>query len=131
MNVIEFLNKLNTFFPSDETNEVFDERLNEYAKSIVNKAQIHGCQYDYNKAFSYLLENYKYKTFPSLRDILETLSKSAFKKADYSGREGEVIKRVINGMEYEFTIIPNHWEKVKTISEVNAEIRRRTNKEIA
>ena len=40
----------------------------------------------------------------------------------YSGREGEVIKRTLNGIEYEFTVVPNHWDKVKTIEQLDKDI---------
>jgi hypothetical protein len=43
----------------------------------------------------------------------------------FSGREGEVVKRTLNGIEYEFTIVPNHWEKVKTIEQLDNDILRR------
>lgn len=128
MNAFEFLVKLNSFFPSNESEELFKERMNEYVNSIVHKSQTSKCQYDYDKVFTYILETYKYKSFPSLPDILEALPKG---KIYNTCNSNQTIKRIINGMEYEFTIVPNHWENVKTISEVSAEIRSRTKKEIA
>lgn len=128
MNAFEFLIKLNSFFPSNESEELFKERMNEYVNSIVHKSQTSKCQYDYDKVFTYILETYKYKAFPSLPDILDALPKG---KIYNNCTSTETIKRVINGIEYEFTIVPNHWENVKTIGEIDAEIRGRKKKEIA
>lgn len=129
--VYDFLNKLNRFFPSNEKEETLKERVNEYSNSILLKAQNNHCQYDYDKVFSYLIQNYKYKTFPSLPDILDALPYGVVKRESYSGREGDVIKKTINGIEYEFTVVPNHWTNVKTISELDEEIERRKQREIA
>lgn len=129
--VYDFINKLNTFYPSNEKEEIFRERQNEYANSIIQRAHNRKEKYDYDKVFSHILQTYKFKTFPSLPDILEALPFGIVVEESYSGKEGEVIKRIINGMEYEFTIVPNHWDKVKTISELDREIEQRLSKEIA
>lgn len=129
--VYQFLEKLNYFYPSNEREEVFKERTQEYANSIIFKAHNTKQKYDYDKVFSYILQTYKYKTFPSLPDILAALPYGVIIEESYSGREGEVIKRVINGHEYEFTIVPNHWQGIKTISELDREIEERTKREIA
>lgn len=129
--VYQFLEKLNYFYPSNEREEVFKERTQEYANSIIVKAHNTKQKYDYDKVFSYILQTYKYKTFPSLPDILAALPYGVIIEESYSGHEGEVIKRVINGHEYEFTVVPNHWQGVKTISELDREIEERTKREIA
>lgn len=125
MNAFEFLNKLNTFYPSNESDAVFAQRVNEYADSIVHKSQINKCQYDFERVFTYILENYKYKGFPSLPDILNALPKGKIYKSCTSD---QIIKRFINGMEYEFTVVPNHWDNVKTISELSNDIKGRKQK---
>ncbi len=124
MNAFEFLNKLNAFYPSNESDSVFKERVSEYVDSIVRKGQQNRCKYDYEKVFTYILENYKYKTFPSLPDILNALPKGRIVELKFSGREGDEIMRKYRGYDYEFTVVPNHWEKVKTIKELNEEIER-------
>lgn len=128
--VYQFLEKLNKFYPSNEPEELITERVNEYANIILEKAHINHCKYDYDKIFKHIMQTYKYKTYPSLPDILDALPFGHEIEESYSGREGEVIKRVVNGYEYEFTVVPNHWDKVKTISELDEDIAERT-KEIA
>lgn len=129
--IYQFLEKLNTFYPSNEKDEIFKERQNEYANNIIHRAHNKREKYDYDKVFSHILQTYKYKTFPSLPDILEALPFGVVVEESYSGKEGEVIKRTLNGYEYEFTIVPNHWENVKTISQLDEDIEERTKKEIA
>lgn len=128
--VYQFLEKLNSFYPSNEKEEIFQERANEYANILLEKAHIHKCKYNYDKIFKHIMQTYKYKTFPSLPDILDALPVGYEIEESYSGREGEVIKRTLNGYEYEFTVLPNHW-RVKTISELDEDIEKRTKKEIA
>lgn len=122
MNTYDFLFKLNSFFPCNEREEIFKERVNDYANCILSR--LDKCKYkcDFEKVFSYILETYQYQKFPSLPFILEALPVGRVIEENYSGREGEVIKRVLNGIEYEFTIVPNHWDKVKTISEIDNEL---------
>lgn len=128
--VYQFLDKLNSFYPSNEQEEVFKERCKEYSNIILEEEHKNRCKYDYDKVFKHIMMNYKYKAFPSLPDILEALPEGLMIEESYSGREGEVIKRVVNGYEYEFMVVPNHWNKVKTISELDEDIAERT-KEIA
>jgi hypothetical protein len=123
MNTYEFLNKLNKFLPSNESAELFEERVKEYADVIFSRIQQEKCQYDYDKIFTHILTTYKYKTFPSLADIINALPIGKYIEADYSGREGEVIKRSARGYEYEFTVVPNHWDRVKSIDELDNDIK--------
>lgn len=128
MSVYDFLNKLNKFFPSQDKDEVFKEKLNEYADCILEYVNKQKKQYDYDKIFKQLLISYKYKTFPTLPDILEVMPYGAIivrPDVSYTGDEGKTIKRVINGHEYEFTIVPNTWDNVMTISELDRDINRR------
>jgi hypothetical protein len=62
---------------------------------------------------------------PTTSKIFEYLYAGRVINESYSGREGEVIKRTLNGIEYEFTVVPNHWEKVKTIEQLDNDILRR------
>lgn len=130
MTVYEFLNKLNNYFPSQDKDEIFKEKLNDYSNCIIDYVRKQGKKYDYDKIFKQLLFTYKYKTFPSLPDIIEAMAFGVIiPTVQETGKEGEVIKRVINGIEYEFTIVSNSWDNVMTISELDADIARRTKKE--
>lgn len=125
MNVYEFLQKLGIFYPSNESDNAFKERINEYANNILIKIRQTKNQYNYDKVFNHILQTYKFKTFPSLPDILEALPYGVVIIENYSGQEGEVIKQKFGNFEYVFTVVPNHWENVKTISEVRQDIMRK------
>lgn len=128
MSVYDFLTKLHKFFPLQDKDDVLKEKLNEYADCILEYASKQKKQYNYDKIFKQLLISYKYKTFPSLPDILELMSYGVIipeVQASYTGREGEVIKRGINGYEYEFTIVPNTWDGIMTIGELDKNIEER------
>lgn len=130
MNVYEFLQKLGLFYPSNESDNVFKERINEYANSILIKIRQTKHQYNYDKVFNHILQTYKFKTFPSLPDILEALSYGIMIEENYSGQEGKTITLNVHGHDVEFTIVPNHWEGVKTISEVRQDIAKMRRKEV-
>lgn len=128
MSVYDFLGKINDFFPSGDKKEIVTQKINEYADCILEYVNKQKKQYDYDKIFKQLLLSYKYKTFPTLPDILEVMPYGAIivrPDVSYTGDEGKVIKRVINGHEYEFTIVPNTWDNVMTISELDRDINRR------
>ena len=122
MNVYEFLNKLGLFYPSNESDNVFKERINEYANNILIKIRQTKHQYNYDKVFNHILQTYKFKTFPSLPDILDALPHGIMINENLSGCEGQTITRLINGRNIEFTIVPNSWENVKTVSELDKAI---------
>ena len=124
--VYDFINKLNKFYPSNEKEEIFAERANEYANNIILRSHNKREKYDYDKVFNHILQTYKYKTFPSLPEIIDNLEFGIIVEESYSGREGETIKRVLNGYEYEFTIAPNHWQNVRTIEQIDEDIKFRT-----
>jgi uncharacterized protein YktA (UPF0223 family) len=126
LSVYEFITKLNKFYPSNEKQEIFQERANEYANAIIARSQEKKIKYNYDKVFSHILQNYKYKTFPSLPEIIENLEYGIIIEESYSGHEGETIKRVLNGYEYEFTVVPNHWRNVRTIEQIDEDIKFRT-----
>ena len=137
MNVREFLAELQLFFPLERKKEDIPRILEGYADDIlfeINKDKWKGYNCDFGLLLKSVRGKYTFNTFPSIARILESIPDAMVikpRKESYSGKEGEVIKRIINGMEYEFTIVPNHWEKVKTISELDREIEQRTKKEIA
>lgn len=125
MNVRTFLNDLLFYFPPDrKINEAETEKLlDAYVEDItaaVKKCNDYTC--DYYKLLQYIRSNYTYKNLPSISQVIKYLPKGLVEKPKdyiYSGKEGEVIKRVINGHKYEFTIVPNHWDKVMTINELD------------
>lgn len=126
MSVYDFLGKINDFFPSGDKKEVITQKINEYAECILEYANKQKKQYNWDKIFKQLLISYKYKTFPSLPDILEVMPfGTIIPETQFTGKEGEVIKRVINGHEYEFTVVSNSWDGVMTISELDENIERR------
>lgn len=129
MTVYEFLKKLNRFYPTKEKEEIFTERVNEYADIILARSRERGEKYDYDKVFKHIFQTKEYSTYPSLPEILKALEYGIIVQESFSGHEGEVIKRVINGHEYEFTVVPNHWKGVKTIEQLDKEIEQRRKEE--
>ena len=131
MNVREFLSELLFFFPLERKKEDIPKILEGYADDIlfeINKDKWKGYNCDFEILLRTVRSKHAFKAFPQSAVIIEHIPSSMVLKpveVSYSGQEGKVIKRVINGHEYEFTIVPNHWEKVKTISELDNEINRR------
>lgn len=132
MNVYEFLEKLEKYYPSKENDNTFRERVADYSNSICKYIREHKQQFDFDKVFAKILETYRFTSFPLLPVIFDAMPYGAIIRpfeANLSGNEGEVIKRVINGHEYEFTVVPNSWEGIKTINELDREIARRNRNE--
>jgi hypothetical protein len=137
MNVREFLSELQLFFPLERKREDIPRILEGYADDIlyeINKNRWKG----YNCEFEILLKkvraSYSFSSFPPLAKIIDCIPEAMVIKpieTSYSGREGEVIKKTYRGYEYEFTVVPNHWKDVKTISELEAEIEKNNKREIA
>lgn len=120
MDLREFLKQLALFFPLRGTEEQKRAKIESYVELL--SGEIHS-KYD-NFNFEALLKILKmsYDTFPALKDIRKHLDYGKVIKESYSGREGEVVKRMVNGIEYEFTIVPNHWTGVKTIEQLDKDI---------
>ncbi len=135
MNIRDFLNEMLFYFPLKRSKDDFEKLFELYVDDILfalSEYPDYDC--DYEKLLKYIRCNRVYTTFPPVAEIVKDISKALVPKPvkeSYSGREGEVIKRVLNGVEYEFTIVPNHWDKVKTISQLDFEIRKKKKKEIA
>ena len=125
MKIFDFLRELELFYPMNESDEKVEKRISSYAEIILRETLKTGETYDYEKIIRHIQRNYRYKTFPSLPYILDYLPVGIVIEEHYSGREGEVIKRVVNGYEYEFTIVPNHWTGVKTVEQLDKDILRR------
>lgn len=120
MKLFEFLRDLESFYPLNESAEKVEKRLSAYVDILEAEILKTKKTYDFKKILQYIQRNYRYKQFPSLPDLLDFLPYGIVYKTSYSGQEGETIKRVINGWEYEFTIVPNHWEKVPTIGMIDS-----------
>lgn len=120
MDLREFLKQLALFFPLRGTEEQKRAKIESYVELL--SGEIHS-KYD-NFNFEALLKVLKlsYDSFPTIKDIRKHLDYGKVIKESYSGREGEVIKRTLNGIEYEFTIVPNHWTGIKTIEQLDKDI---------
>lgn len=127
MNVREFLTEMLFYFPLKRSKEDFEKLFELYVDDIIFAlSQYPDFDCDYEKLLKFIRCNRVYSTFPPVAEIVKDMPKALAPKPikpSYSGREGEIIKRVINTIEYEFTIVPNHWGRVKTISQVDSEIR--------
>ena len=122
MKLFEFLRNLETFYPLNESAEKVENRLSAYVDILEGEIVKSRKKYNFEKILRYIQRNYRYKQFPSLPDLLDFLPYGIVYETTYSGQVGETIKRVIGGHEYEFTIVPNHWDNVKSISQLDSEI---------
>lgn len=137
MEIREFLTELQLYFPLSKrfTTEETARFLEGYVNDILYTINEWGAEYycDYEKLLRALRIKYTYKEYPSISTIVAYLPHAKTLKpvhVSYSGREGQTLKRVINGIEYEFTIVPNHWDKVNTVAELDKDIERKNLEEI-
>lgn len=137
MNVREFLSELLFFFPLERKKEDIPRILDGYADDIlfeINKDKWKGYNCDFEILLKSVRAKYTFNTFPNVAKILEVIPDAMVikpKKESYSGKEGETIKRTCRGFEYEFTVVPNHWDRVMTISELDKDIEDKEKREIA
>ena len=121
MNIRDFIKELATYYSFGSTEEARKAKIEAYVEVIGEKVHNHYKNYDYKALLRHL--QVKYEKLPPLKVILGELIVGKVNPPDnYSGMEGNVIKREINGHIYEFTIVPNHWEGVKTIRDLDREI---------
>lgn len=122
INVHTFISELGSFFPVSGSEKDKAERFEKYATLLTEKIyNDYNGKYNYEKLLKYL--EVTFDRFPSIKDIFASLPIGVEKS--YSGREGITITRVVNGHEYEFVIVPNHWSDILTISELDRDIARR------
>lgn len=125
MEIREFVKELISYFPISGTEDQIRARLEKYVELLGEQIYSkYGGDFDYEKLLKVI--QLKHHKLPSISEIYKLLDYGRVIKERYSGREGEVITRVINGFPYQFTIVPNHWDKVKSISQLDSEILRRT-----
>lgn len=121
MNIRDFIKELALYYSFGQTEEAKKAKIEAYVDVIGEKVHNHYKEYDYKALLRHL--QFKYKSLPTLKELSGELIVGKVKSPDnYSGMEGQTIKREINGHIYEFTIVPNHWENVKTIQELDREI---------
>lgn len=121
MNLREFIQELVLYYGLTGTNESKQLKIETYVEVIGARIAAKYANYDYKKLLRYL--QIKYSAFPALDKVLEAIPAGKYyNPASYSGFEGRIIKKEINGHIYEFTIVPNSWENVKTISQLNEKL---------
>ncbi len=121
MDIREFVMQLALFFNMTGNEEQKKAKMERYVDlvgaAVFNK---YGSNYDYNALLTKLqLECDK---LPLICKVIDYLDYGRVIQKSFSGREGEIVKRMVNGIEYEFTIVPNHWDKVKTIEQLDKDI---------
>jgi hypothetical protein len=103
MTLLEFLGKLSDFFPGGLTKEKTASVLSEYQDIILEETQKTGKIYDYKKLLHYVLKVHKFKTYPSVADLIEWLpagEKREFQEHLYD--DGTVRLKLKSGVTYDF-----------------------------
>ena len=120
MDLREFLKQLALFFGVSGNEEQKRAKIESYVELLSGEINSKYDNFNYEALLKIL--KLSYDKFPSIKDIRSKLPYGRVIKESFSGREGEVIKRNLNGIEYEFTIVPNHWDGVKTIEQLDKDI---------
>ena len=124
MNSHDFMAELGIFFAVGGSEKDKAERFDKYATLIAEEVAKTKGSYNYSKLLKFIELNYE--KMPSLKEILANIPIGIEYKAQFTGAEGTTIKRVVNGHEYEFVVVPNTWDNVMTISELDENIKRRS-----
>ncbi len=122
MRIFDFLRQLAEYFPLNETEDKINNRFKLYSEIIEGEIQKTGKEYDFKKVIHYLVKNYKYKTFPSMPDILDALPFGEVYRYSKCVNEGSLlIVTLPTGYQYEFTISSIG----KPIKQLEADIKRK------
>lgn len=122
MTIFEFLQELESFFPLNEPEEMVKKRISFYADILKSEMAKNNKDYNYRKITQWFLKNYKYKTFPSLANIIEALPNGEVEKYVPSSDEGSLlVVTLASGFTYEFTVSGIG----KSINDLKADIKRK------
>ena len=116
MNLLDFLRELEGFYPLNESEEKINKRLSSYVSILEKEITKRNKKYDFEKVLRNIQMSYKYKSFPSLPDILEFLNIGELKNVQHVQGEGSLaVITLPNGAIYPFEIAPfgNEIEEIK------------------
>ena len=122
MNVYNFLEQLNCFFPSNESSEMFSLRVKKYAELQAQMENEAGKQFNYEKMLDLTIRNYPYRSFPNFTEITKNIVYSDT-KPENPNAEWEYKNYIVTtegGYEYEFVSVPPDWEGVHTLSDFHS-----------
>lgn len=108
MTLLEFLGKLSDFFPGGLTKEKISSVVSEYQNILLEETQKTGKTYDFRKLLHYVLKNHKFKTYPSVADLIEWLPRG--EKREYQEHlydDGTVRLKLKSGLSYDFVKAKN------------------------
>lgn len=96
-----FLTKLNLLFPLE--GKRIEPVLETYTDILLEKCL--KTEYDFKKLTSYIVQNYKYQSFPTAKYILDCLPMAEIRHFESVTNEGDVIIVTLpSGMMYSFTV---------------------------
>ena len=122
MTIFEFLQELECFFPLNEAEEMVKKRISFYADILKSEMAKTGKSYDYRKITQWFLKNYKYKTFPSLANIIDALPNGEVQPYKECKDEGSLlVVTLASGYTYEFTVSGIG----KSINDLKSDIKRK------
>jgi hypothetical protein len=106
MNLFEFLRKLEAFYPLNESQEKVNNRLSSYVDILEGEIVKRGKRYDYDKILKHIQKTYRYKTFPSLPDLLDFLNVGEVRESVNCKDEGCLVVIRAENHIYSFEIAP-------------------------
>lgn len=107
MNLFEFMRSLEAFYPLNESEDKVNRRLSSYVDILEGEIVKSGKKYDYEKILKHIQMNYRYKTFPSLPDILDFMEQGVIKEIVNCQDEGcLVVMKVAENNIYAFEVSP-------------------------
>lgn len=105
MRIMDFLQQLETMFPLKEADEKKQRVFSLYVDVIEGEVVKNGKEYDFQKILHHLIRTHKYKTFPSVADIIEAMPIGEVTQYEQCKDEGALLVVTLpSGYQYRFTV---------------------------
>lgn len=108
MTLLGFLGELSKHFSGGISKENMTSVMTTYQDILLEEMQKTGAKYDFRKLFHYVLKTHKFKTYPSVADLIEWLPQG--EKREYQEHlydDGLVRLKLKDGRTYDFVKAKN------------------------
>ena len=119
MDVYEFLEKLNGFFPSPDKEDMFKIRVSKYAELLGQTEEDKNKKFDYDKMLNLIIQNYSYKAFPNYTEIVKHCAYLPIENKEPE-KEWEFKNYLVTtegGHQYQFVLVPDSYGASHKLSE--------------